>query len=136
MMEASIQSGAARYRQASRQAMAARETEIAAFRAINRALDSADSEEARIRALGRNHDLWSMLVKDIGLGENKLPEALKNNLLALGLWAMNYSTLAILHKLSPDPLIGVNRNIAEGLSMQMADTAMPQNGAKTAPATA
>jgi flagellar protein FlaF len=135
-MEAIIQSGAARYRQASRQAVAARETEIAAFNAINRALEIAKGEEARIRALGRNHDLWSMLVKDIGLGENKLPEALKTNLLALGLWAMNYSTLAILHKLSPAPLIGVNRNIAEGLSLQMAAPHPSQDSGKPASATA
>ncbi len=134
-MEAIIQTGAARYRQASRQAMAARETEIAAFNAINRAQETAASEEARIRALGRNHDLWSMLVKDIGLGENKLPEALKTNLLALGLWAMNYSTLAILHKLPPAPLLGVNRNIAEGLTLQMAAAPKPNEREKPAPAT-
>jgi flagellar protein FlaF len=119
-MEATIHQGAARYRQASRQAMPARETEIAAFGATNRMLQSAADESARIRALGRNHDLWSMLVKDLALEGNRLPEPLKAQLISLGLWSMRYSTLAILNKLSVEPLIEVNRNIAEGLALQSA----------------
>jgi flagellar protein FlaF len=122
-MEATIHHGAARYRQASRQAIPARETEIAAFNAINRMLQSAEDEAARIRALGRNHDLWSMLVKDLALEGNRLAEPLKAQLIALGLWSMRYSTLAILNKLSVEPLIAVNRNIAEGLALQSAQPA-------------
>jgi flagellar protein FlaF len=119
--------GAARYRQASIQAVAPRETEIAAFGAVIRALAEAADDSARIRALGRNHDLWSMLVKDLGRASNGLPDALKQQLISLGLWAMRYSTLAILQKLPVAPLLDVNRNIMEGLMMQASrpDTAAP-----------
>jgi flagellar protein FlaF len=118
--EATISQGAARYRQASRDSVPARETEIAAFRAVIRALDSAHTEDDRIRSFGRNHDLWSMLVKDLSMDGNKLPPALKTQLIALGLWSMQYSTLAILQKLSAEPLIAVNRNIVDGLAEQAA----------------
>ncbi len=81
-------------------------------------LESAPDEPARIRALGRNHDLWSMLVKDLALDGNRLPEAIRSNLVSLGIWSMRYSTLAILKNLPAGPLIDVNRNIAEGLTLQ------------------
>jgi flagellar biosynthesis activator protein FlaF len=111
--------GAARYRQASIQAVAPRETEIAAFGSVIRALSEAADETARIRALGRNHDLWSVLVKDLGLEGNGLPEALKTQLVGLGFWSMRYSTLAILQKLPVEPLLDVNRNVMEGLALQV-----------------
>ena len=113
-----MQSGAARYREASRQALPARETEIAAFGAVNRMMEHAGDEPERIRALGKNHDLWSILVKDLALEGNMLPEPVKAQLLSLGLWSMRYSTLAILHKLPAEPLVEINRNIAEGLALQ------------------
>ncbi len=131
--EATIHPGAARYRQASREAVSARDTEIAAFSAINRLLDSAEDEPNRIRALGRNHELWSMLVKDLALDTNRLPDAIKGNLLSLGLWSMRYSTLAILQKLPVEPLVEVNRNIAEGLTLQ---AALAQATPLASPATA
>jgi flagellar protein FlaF len=98
--------------------MPARETEIAAFAAINRQMENATDGAARIRAAGRNHDLWSTLVKDLGLDENKLPAPLKQQLIAIGFWSMRYSTLAILNNLPLEPLVAVNRNIAEGLALQ------------------
>jgi flagellar protein FlaF len=103
----------------------ARETEIAAFGSVNRMLESAGDASARIRAFGRNHDLWSTLVKDLARDGNKLPADLKAQLVSLGMWAMRYSTLAILHNLSADPLIEVNRNIAAGLALQA--TAKPSS---------
>jgi flagellar protein FlaF len=69
-------------------------------------------------ALGRNHALWSTLVKDLALGSNQLPAPLKTQLLRLGLWSMRYSTIAILRNLALEPLIEVNRNILEGLQAQ------------------
>lgn len=72
----------------------------------------------RIRALGRNHDLWSMLVKDLARQGNKLPETLKSELISLGLWSMRYSTVAILNDLPLAPLIEVNRNVAAGIAGQ------------------
>ena len=99
-------------------------------------MESAPDEPARIRALGRNHDLWSLLLKDLALEGNRLPEAIRSNLVTLGLWAMRYSTLAILKNLSADPLIEVNRNIAEGLKLQAELHKQPPTNGKleTAPA--
>jgi flagellar protein FlaF len=61
-----------------------------------------------------------VLIKDLALQGNKLPDGLKSNLIALGLWSMRYSTAAILQKLPVQPLIDVNRNIAGGIADQRA----------------
>lgn len=119
MQEAAIQHGAARYKQASQVTLSARETELAAFASIIRGLEEADTGTKRIRALGRNHDLWSTLVKDIALENNLLPVDIKNSLITLGAWSMRYSTLAILQDLPIQPLIDVNRNVADGIAQQM-----------------
>ena len=95
--------------------MSGRDTECAAFNMVNRELAAAQEGIPRIRALGRNHSLWSILVKDLALSENRLPDALKAELIGLGLWSMRYSTLAMTQKLAIEPLIEVNRNVAEGL---------------------
>jgi flagellar protein FlaF len=85
---------------------------------VNRELATDTQGTARIRALGRNHTLWSILVKDLALADNRLPDALKAELIGLGLWSMRYSTLAMLQHLPAEPLIEVNRNIADGLLAQ------------------
>jgi flagellar biosynthesis activator protein FlaF len=110
--------GARRYQRASEATLSAHETEQAAFANIIRGLEEADTDTKRIRTLGRNHDLWSALVKDLAMDSNRLPAPLKSSLIELGLWSMRYSTLAILKKLSLEPLIEVNRNIADGLALQ------------------
>ena len=70
-----------------------------------------------------------MLIKDLALEGNRLPEALRSNLVALGIWSMRYSTQAILRHLPAAPLIEVNRNIADGLALQnQLQTQMPSNG--------
>ena len=113
-----MMSGAARYRAASETSLSALDTEVAAFSAVIRALETIDTESSRIRALGRCHTLWSILVKDLALSSNQMPEALKAQLINLGQWAMSYSTLAILKKLPVEPLLDVNRNIVAGLTAQ------------------
>jgi len=82
---------------------------------VNRDLAACTDGLARIRAIGRNHTLWSILVKDLALAENRLPENVKTGLIALGMWSMNYSTRAILQHLPVDPLIDVNLNVMDGL---------------------
>jgi flagellar protein FlaF len=96
---------------------------MAVFGAVIRGLEEATPGPARIRALGHNHDLWSMLVKDMALASNRLPDPLKAELIQLGAWSMRYSTLAILNDLPIAPLIAVNRNIADGLTQQKQPTA-------------
>ncbi len=113
-----IHPGAAKYRQAARAAVSPRETELAAFNTITQALEDANDSASRIRALGRNHELWSMLVKDLALQSNRLPDELKKNLMSLGLWAMRYSTFALLNDVKLAPLIEVNRNVSAGIAAQ------------------
>jgi flagellar protein FlaF len=115
-----MQHGAARYRKASQATLPARETEIAAFAAVTRALQAATAGPTRIQALGRNHELWSLLARDLALDSNRLPADLKANLISLALWSMRYSTMAILQDLPMAPLIEVNGNITEGLQLQAA----------------
>ncbi len=95
-----------------------RETEILAFGLCNDRLTKAKTPRERIDALGKTQQLWSMLVNDVGAKENRLPETLKQNLIRLGFWAMNYATRAILNGLSVAPLIEVNRNMIDGLRAQ------------------
>ena len=85
---------------------------------INRELESCTPGTSRTRAIGRNHTLWSVLVKDLSLADNGLPEGVKAQLIGLGLWSMRYSTLALLQDLPIDPLIAVNSNVLDGLMTQ------------------
>jgi flagellar protein FlaF len=117
-MEAAIRKAAERYRQASHNTVSPRETEIAAFGAVTRGLRDAQGDRERIIALGKNHQLWSILVRDLALAGNGLPETLKAELVSLGLWAMRYSTLAVLKNLPLEPLITVNQNVLAGLQAQ------------------
>ena len=94
------------------------DAERAAFTLINRDLASATPGPTRVRALGRNHTLWATLVQDLSLAENQMPEGIKGGLINLGLWAMRYSTIALLKDLPIEPLIEVNRNVLEGLIAQ------------------
>jgi flagellar protein FlaF len=99
---------------------------------VNRELIACGSGPARIKALGRNHMLWSLLVKDLALSDNQMPDPLKSELIALGLWSMRYSTLAILKDLPVEPLIEVNTNMADGLAQQQANAAAAQPPAPAA----
>ncbi len=98
--------------------MSARDTELAAFASVTRGLEEFTTERDRLTALGRNHELWSILIKALASDANRLPDTLKSQLIDIAAWSMRYSTLAILHNLPLAPLIEVNRNIAEGLAAQ------------------
>ena len=87
---------------------------------VNRELEACTPGPERTRAIGRNHNLWSLLVKDLSLADNRLPEPVKAQLIGLGLWSMRYSTLALLRNLPVDPLIAVNSNVLDGLAAQEA----------------
>lgn len=55
-----------------------------------------------------------------------MPAGLKAQLISLGLWAMRYSTLAMLKPLALEPLIDVNRNVANGLREQQSRAPRPE----------
>jgi flagellar protein FlaF len=121
--EATIRKAAAQYLQQSRTSVDARQTEIAVFSLVNRELTTAATPAQRIRALGRNHDLWSLLLKDLGQSGNRLPQSLRDELIRLAVWSMRYSIHANLLGLPIDPLVTVNTNILEGLKLQAASAA-------------
>ncbi len=110
--------GARQYQRAAATAISPRGTEIAAFAAINARLTEAETETDRIKALNRNHELWSVLLKDIALSSNALPEILKQDLMKLGVFSMHYSTVAISQRLPVQPLVDINDSMIEGLRQQ------------------
>ncbi len=116
--EALIRNAAAQYQKTAANRISGHDTERAAFTLINRDLAECTPGPTRVRALGRNHTLWSTLVQDLSLAENRLPAGIKAQLISLGLWAMRYSTIALLKDLTVEPLIEVNRNVMEGLVAQ------------------
>lgn len=95
-----------------------REMEIMAFGLCNDRLSKADTSRARIEALHKTHELWSLLVKDLQSEGNGLPQDLKDRLTVLGFWAMGYSTRAIPGDLPVQPLIDINLDMIEGLRAQ------------------
>ncbi len=118
MQEATIRDATARYQQVSNTVQDGRDTERAAFNMVIRELENCTAGRSRIKALGRNHTLWSLLVQDLALDENRLPDGLKSQLTSLGLWSMRYSTMAMLKDMPIAPLLEVNRNVVSGLVAQ------------------
>jgi flagellar protein FlaF len=100
------------------------ETEILAFGLCNARLSKAKDPRERIEALNKTHQLWSLLVRDLITVGNHLPEDIKAQLIDLGTWAMRYSILATIQDLPVQPLIDVNRNVADGLRAQVKATAL------------
>jgi flagellar protein FlaF len=106
-----------------------REAEILAFGLCNTRLAAAEDAKTRVEALHKNHQLWSMLVRDLASDGNRLPEDLKQQLIDLGFWAMRYGVLAACQDLPLAPLIAVNSNILEGLRGQEAGAGVANNPA-------
>ena len=103
----------------------ARETEILAFGLCNARLSKANDTRSRIEALHKTHQLWSLLVRDLATDDNRLPKFLKDELIGLGFWAMRYSIAATAEELPLQPLMDVNRNIADGLRAQVSAVSAP-----------
>ena len=95
-----------------------RESEIVAFSLCNAGLEAAVTPADRIKALYKNQQLWSLIVKDVGLEGNGLPAGLKAQLAELGSWAMSYSIVAMTNDVSLAPLVQVNQDMIEGLRSQ------------------
>ncbi len=113
-----MRNAAAQYQKASNAGHAGSDSERAAFNMVIRELEACTPGPSRVWALGRNHMLWSILVQDLSLAENRMPEGIKTQLISLGMWSMRYSTLAMLKDLPVAPLLNVNRNIVAGLAAQ------------------
>lgn len=96
-----------------------REIEAAAFSMVNRALREAATPHQRVLALGRNHDLWSILVKDVASDSCALPPVLRDDILRLGLFSMRRS-IGAMNEARPDltSLIGINADMEAALRPQ------------------
>lgn len=95
------------------------ETEILAFGLCNDRLSRANTAQSRIAALHKTHQLWSLLVQDVGSESNALPDGLKGQIISIGVWAMRYSTQALAADLPLKPLIAVHQQMIAGLQAQV-----------------
>jgi flagellar protein FlaF len=116
-----------------------REIEIRAFRYVNGLLAAVTDGDvlARMTALRKNFQLWSMLLSDLMLPDNALPAELKAHLASLSLWAQNECNRAMFEDgRSLEPLITVNRDMIEALETQAKPPAVPPGAKPAAPAAA
>ncbi len=111
---------------------AAREQEALVFRLAARRLRDAADRLARNAAIGINHEIWSHMFRDLNSPDNRLPQILKKDCLALARWSLDYSTRALLQGLPLEPMIDVNEQVAEGLSATPAGAAASQSRPWTA----
>ncbi|AWI87389.1 flagellar biosynthesis regulator FlaF [Methylorubrum aminovorans] len=97
-----------------------RERERAAFDRALGLLRSAEARGAagpeRTAAVGSIQDLWNVLIADLLDAENALPEALRADLVAIGLWNMREAGEVLsTPERSLAALIEVNTSIRDGL---------------------
>lgn len=104
-----------------------RESEAMALRLASRRLREASNRAGRNIALGLNHELWSIIFRDLNNAQNQLTGVLKADCLALALWSLNYTTRAVLSDLPVEPLIEVNDTLAEGLEAAQPAPAIRQH---------
>ncbi|WP_439816396.1 flagellar biosynthesis regulator FlaF [Zavarzinia sp. CC-PAN008] len=106
-----------------------RSREYRLFAQVTRSLmDVKDGADHRTfaDAVCWNRDVWMALATDLSMPGNKLPDALKANLISVAIWVNKHSSAALRGDASIDSLIDVNRSVMAGLVNQQA---APQAGA-------
>jgi flagellar protein FlaF len=108
------------YRQRKEAAEMPRELERRAFMTTIGKLTEGKEKGGRalIDACFLNQQLWTALLIDLSLPQNALPDELKARLISIAIWVQRYTPTVMAGTASVDPLINVNRNILEGLSMR------------------
>lgn len=81
-----------------------------------RARDTGMGGGGLIAILHRNRELWSIFASACATSGNGLPDALRAQIVSLGLWVDRHTGLVMRAGGSIDDLISVNRAIIEGLS--------------------
>ncbi|WP_270936528.1 flagellar biosynthesis regulator FlaF [Falsiroseomonas oryzae] len=112
--------GVARYAAAQNAASSPKELELRAFRYVNGLLAGAGDVPARATALQKTAQLWSILVGDLTLDSNGLPDELKGRLISLGIWAQREAAARMMDDASLQPLIALHRDMIAGLEAQAA----------------
>jgi len=114
------------YQKAQRRTEHPRDTEYRLFAQVTQALIEASklgrtNLTALVDALDWNRRLWSALASDCASNGNKLPDALRAQIVSLSLWVSRYSSDAARNGESLEPLIDVNKSMMAGLSQRPVD---------------
>ncbi len=112
------------YAQTQKASMSPREIEAMAFTKAALMLEDAkknlEDYDNYAAALKFNQLLWTIIQADVVDKENKLPAALKANILSLSIFVdkQTIKALADTKERHLDSLISINKNLAEGLMTQ------------------
>lgn len=109
------------YQNVAQQAEEPRSVEYRLFAEVTRSLLAASQLEVadiggRMTALDWNRRLWSVLATDCAQPGNALPDALRANVISLGLWVNRHTSAVMGGQEGFEPLIEVNRAIMHGLN--------------------
>ena len=109
------------YQNAAQQAENPRSIEYRLFAEVTRALMNASRLEVtdiggRMSALDWNRRLWSVLATDCAQPGNALPDAVRANIISLGLWVNRHTSEVMRGAEAFEPLIEVNRTLMQGLA--------------------
>jgi len=108
------------YQRAATQADEPRDLEYRAFGQVTAALVRVKDEKppmpAVLEAVDANRRLWNVLSADCSTAENRLPLALRGQIISLALWVARYSSEVLRNGAEVDPLIDINRTMMEGLA--------------------
>lgn len=108
------------YQSAQRRAETPRDLEHRLFGQVTRALIDAegrgrDDLPGLIDALDWNRRVWSAFATDCATPGNKLPDALRAQIVSLSLFVSRYSSDVMRDGAPMEPLIDINKAIMEGL---------------------
>lgn len=96
----------------------ARDTEYAVFSRVTRMLRQASASgdiRARIEAVDKNNQLWTILANDLASEGNALPGELRANLLSLASFSLRHGHAVLARGAAVDALVDVNMSIMKGL---------------------
>ncbi len=117
------------YQQAAKVSETPSQTEYRLFTEVTRSLikakESGERDQGFFKALDWNRRMWSVLSTDCGAEGNQLPKELRAGIISLAIWVSKYSSEVARGDQDIDALIDVNRNVMEGLAMQMRPKEQP-----------
>lgn len=107
------------------------QTEYRLFAEITRELELANEASAsnfdRVNAVFRNSQLWLTLKADLMSVDNNLNKETKAGIISLAIWVAKYTTPAMKEGTDLMPLIDVNKQIMEGLSIASRQARRPSS---------
>jgi flagellar biosynthesis activator protein FlaF len=80
------------------------------------AWDSGVRGGALMPALHRNREMWSTFGAACGAVGNALPDAVRAQIISIGLWVDRFTSEVVAGRESIDALLGVNRDLLDGLA--------------------